>query len=393
MIAGVQIEFFLFALMLIGVAVFRRRTFEIAIVGVVVITGFRWLATPFNPVQHLYGEWQLLLNLFGLLMGFALLARHFEESHLPAVLPRWLPSGWMGGFTLLVFIFVLSSFLDNIAAALIGGTIARVVFRRRVHIGYLAAIVAASNAGGAGSVVGDTTTTMMWIGGVSPADVLHAYVGAGVAIVMCGLVATYQQQRLRPITHTKKSSRIDGGRLLIVVGILVSAFLANLLFDFPAIGVWLAILVGAIFRTTHWPELRQSLKGSVFLVALVWCASLMPVNSLPDGSVLSVFVMGFLSAVSGSITLTKLALDQGGYDWGYVAYAAGYGGSMIWFGSSAGVALINLFPKGRSVGLWMKNGWHVTVSYIVGFTVMLALLGWHPQEKEMPKSVDLSVGK
>jgi hypothetical protein len=234
---------------------------------------------------------------------------------------------------------------------------------------------------------------MMWIGGVSPADVLHAYVGAGVAIVMCGLVATYQQQRLRPITHTKKSSRIDGGRLLIVVGILVSAFLANLLFDFPAIGVWLAILVGAIFRTTHWPELRQSLKGSVFLVALVWCASLMPVNSLPDGSVLSVFVMGFLSAVSGSITLTKLALDQGGYDWGYVAYAAGYGGSMIWFGSSAGVALINLFPKGRSVGLWMKNGWHVTVSYIVGFTVMLALLGWHPQEKEMPKSVDLSVGK
>ena len=65
-------------------------------------------------------------------------------------------------------IFVLSSFLDNIAAALIGGTIAGVVFRGKVHIGYLAAIVAASNAGGSGSVVGDTTTTMMWIDGVSP---------------------------------------------------------------------------------------------------------------------------------------------------------------------------------------------------------------------------------
>jgi Na+/H+ antiporter NhaD/arsenite permease-like protein len=62
---------------------------------------------------------------------------------------------------LLVMIFVLSSFLDNIAAALIGGTIARAVFRNKVHIGYLAAIVAASNAGGLGSVVGDTTTTMM----------------------------------------------------------------------------------------------------------------------------------------------------------------------------------------------------------------------------------------
>jgi len=31
-------------------------------------------------------------------------------------------------------IFVLSSFLDNIAAALIGGTIARTVFRGKVHI-------------------------------------------------------------------------------------------------------------------------------------------------------------------------------------------------------------------------------------------------------------------
>ena len=67
-----------------------------------------------------------------------------------------------------MIVFVLSSFLDNIAAALIGGVMAREVFRGKVHIGYLAAIVAASNAGGAGSVVGDTTTTMMWIAGVSP---------------------------------------------------------------------------------------------------------------------------------------------------------------------------------------------------------------------------------
>ena len=51
---------------------------------------------------------------------------------------------------------------------------ARHVFRGKVHIGYLAAIVAASNAGGSGSVVGDTTTTMMWIDGVSPLSVLEA---------------------------------------------------------------------------------------------------------------------------------------------------------------------------------------------------------------------------
>ena len=102
---------------------------------------------------------------------------------------------------LLVMIFVLSSFLDNIAAALIGGTIARVVFRGKVHIGYLAAIVAASNAGGSGSVVGDTTTTMMWIDGVHPLQVLEAYIAAVVAMLIFGVPASLQQHRYSPITR------------------------------------------------------------------------------------------------------------------------------------------------------------------------------------------------
>lgn len=378
MISGIPIEFVLFGLVLIGVAVFHRRTFEVAVAGAGVITAYRCLAPAFSPVHHLQGEWPLLLNLFGLLMGFSLLARHFAESHLPAVLPRWLPSGWLGGMILLVFVFILSSFLDNIAAAMIGGTIAMVVFRGHVYVGYLAAIVAASNAGGAGSVMGDTTTTMMWIDGVSPRDVFHAYVGAGVAVLACGLVAARQQQRHHPIVGGGGSQRIDGGRLLIVAAILVGAILANVWLGFPALGVWAAILVGALFRPTHWHELQRSLKGSLFLVALVWCASLMPVESLPGASVWSVLALGFLSAVFDNIPLTKLMLDQGGYDWGFVAYAVGYGGSMLWFGSSAGVALTNLFPQGKSVWRWLREGWHVAVSYVLGFLVMWALMGWNP---------------
>src|SRR5204862_18980 len=136
----------------------------------------------------------------GLLLGFALLSNHFEESKIPAVLPRFLPDDWKGGFVLLIMIFVLSSFLDNIAAALIGGVMAREVFRKKVHIGYLAAIVAASNAGGAGSVVGDTTTTMMWIAGVSPLSVVEAYVAVSVAIFIFGIPAAMQQHKYSPIT-------------------------------------------------------------------------------------------------------------------------------------------------------------------------------------------------
>ncbi len=48
-----------------------------------------------------------------------------------------------------------------------------------------------------------------------------------------------------------------------------------------------------------------------------------------------------------NIPLTALALKHGGYDWALLAYAVGFGGSLIWFGSSAGVLLTSQFPKAR----------------------------------------------
>jgi hypothetical protein len=82
--------------------------------------------------------------------------------------------------------------------------------------------------------------------------------------------------------------------------------------------------------------------------------------------------------------LTALALTQGGYDWGVLAYAVGFGGSMIWFGSSAGVALSNIFPEAKSVGAWLRHGWHVALGYVIGFTIMLVMLGWHPNLPHKP---------
>ena len=184
MIFGIRAEFLLFALTLLGVALLHKNTLEVALTGLasILLTKLIFDST-FSLGTHLYHEWEILVNLLGLLLGFALLAKHFEESKFPEFLPNILPDDWKGGLALLVIIFVLSSFLDNIAAAMIGGTIAMTVYRGKVHMGFLAAIVAASNAGGSGSVVGDTTTTMMWIDGVAAADVLHGYAGAVPALL------------------------------------------------------------------------------------------------------------------------------------------------------------------------------------------------------------------
>jgi Na+/H+ antiporter NhaD/arsenite permease-like protein len=400
---AIPIEFVLFAATLAGVALFHRRTLQVALAGLAAIlayklafTGFRTGAGLAGFAGHMAHEWVILANLLLLLMGFALLSRHFEESRLPLALPRILPDDWKGGFVLLWIVFVLSSFLDNIAAAIIGGTMAGAVFRGKVHIGYLAAIVAAANAGGAGSVVGDTTTTMMWIAGVSPWDVLDAYVAAVAAMLFVAVFAAKQQHAYSPILKDMPAGlRTDWARVGIVATILAAAIAANVVANlhfgavldrFPVIGaaVWIAILATAPIRRPDWPVLPGALKGTVFLLALVLSASLMPVEQLPKASWPATFGLGFLSAVFDNIPLTALALKQGGYDWGMLAYAVGFGGSMTWFGSSAGVALSNAYPESKSVGLWLRHGWHVALGYVIGFFVLLAVLGWHANDKRSP---------
>jgi Na+/H+ antiporter NhaD/arsenite permease-like protein len=397
MLGPVPVDFILFALVLVGIALFHKYTLQVALAGLATVLAYKLAFTGFAQGPGLAGlsgllahEWVILANLFGLLMGFALLSKHFEDSQVPAELPKILPDDWKGGFLLLVMVFVLSSFLDNIAAALIGGTMASAVFRGKVHIGYLAGIVAASNAGGSGSVVGDTTTTMMWIAGVDPLDVFEAYVAAVVALVITGVVAARQQQAYSPIVKEAPAGiRVDWVRVGIVAFILVAAIVANVtanlrfpeaLDRFPVIGaaVWLAILVSAPIRRPDWSLMPSTFKGTLFLLALVMTAAMMPVDKLPAATWQSTLGLGFLSAVFDNIPLTALALHQGGYDWGFLAYAVGFGGSMIWFGSSAGVALSNSFPEARSVGRWLRHGWHVALAYVVGFFVLLAVMGWHP---------------
>lgn len=396
-VAGIPVEFVFFAATLLSVALFHHHTMPIAVTGATVIALYKMLFSPFRTgtglagfFAHLGHEWVILANLAMLLLGFGLLARYFEESRVPAILPKYLPDDWKGGFVLLVLVFVLSGFLDNIAAAMIGGAVAATVFRGKVHIGYLAAIVAASNAGGAGSVVGDTTTTMMWISGISPQEVVEAYIASAVALVIFGVLAARQQHALHPIEREAEVNvRIDVWSLAVVGFILAAAVSVNVLvnlrwneladsFPFIGVAVWMAIFIGGHIRRPDWRLIPLSLRGTIFLLSLVLAASMMPVEELPAASWQTAFGLGFVSAVFDNIPLTELAIKQGGYDWGFLAYAVGFGGSMIWFGSSAGVAISNMFAQARSVGQWLRHGWHVALAYVIGYFVMLVLIGFHP---------------
>ena len=114
-LVGIPVNFILFAATLLGVALFHHHVLKVALTGLATISIYKILFTGFKAGTGLAGfglhmahEWVLLANLLGLLVGFALLARHFEDSGVPEVLPKLLPEGWLGPFVLLVIIFVLS---------------------------------------------------------------------------------------------------------------------------------------------------------------------------------------------------------------------------------------------------------------------------------------------
>jgi hypothetical protein len=220
--------------------------------------------------------------------------------------------------------------------------------------------------------------------------VFHAYAAAGVALAIFGVPAALQQQRYSPIIkHERRHAPVDWARVGIVALILAAAIATNVTvnlqfkhlaeaFPFIGVSVWVVILLCAPLRKPEWALVPEAFKGSVFLLALVTCASLMPVEKLPVASWQTALGLGFVSAVFDNIPLTALALKQGGYDWGVLAYAVGFGGSMIWFGSSAGVALSNMYPEAKSVGSWVRHGWHVALAYVIGFFALLWTLGWQP---------------
>jgi Na+/H+ antiporter NhaD/arsenite permease-like protein len=405
-VVGVPLEFVLFGLILLSLAIFHHRTMRVVLVGLVVISVYKIAFTGFKTgpgviglVAHLAREWVILVNLLCLLTAFALLSRHFEKSHVPVVLPRFLPHDWKGGFVLLLIVWILSSFLDNIAAALIGGAMAHQLFRAKVHTAFLGGIVAASNAGGAWSVVGDTTTTMMWVAGVSPAAVFQAITAAIVALLVFAVPAAKRQHNYSPILqHAHEKTRVDWTRVGIVSSMLafaiatnvaISLFLPEWADQFPFIGlaVWLALLISVPLRRPDWEFLPRTIRGSIFLLALVLCASMMPVEELPAPSWQTAFGLGLLSAVFNNIPLTALALKQGGYDWGFLAYTVGFGGSIIWFGSSAGVALCTLFPQARSVTNWLRDSWWVAAAYVIAFFAMFTVWQWHPDKPRPLKTV------
>ena len=309
---------------------------------------------------------------------------------MPAVLPRLLPDDWKGGFVLLVLVFVLSSFLDNIAAAMIGGAMAHTVFTGKVHIGYLAAIVAASNAGGAGSVVGDTTTTMMWIAGISPLEVLEAFIASAVALVRlrhpgrapaAALLADPEDDA----AHAPRRLDARGDRgvhpaAAVVVNVVVNLRFNEMLGPVPVPrrrGVG-GDPADARLRTPDWSLAAGRVQG----LGVPAVAGAVRVDDA--GRALACRVVADRARARLSVRgVRQHSADRARHQAGRLRLGLPrLRGRLRRLDDLVRLVgrrgAVEHVPEARSVGLWLRHGWHVAVAYVIGFFVMLAMIGFHP---------------
>jgi len=321
---------------------------------------------------------------------------------------------WLIGFVT----FFLSAILDNLTTTIVMiSLIQKLIARREDRLLFASLIVIAANAGGAWTVIGDVTTTMLWIGGqITPVKIMGAVFLPSLLNLLVPLVFISFSLRGKTIAPPTKDHGILAvdrfeRNLMFYLGlgtlIAVPAFKAvTHLAPFMGIlfGLGVLWLVGEIVHRHKDEHVRQPLtlvhaltridmSSIVFFVGILLAVAcldhaglLSMVAKWLDAAIgrqdIIVIVLGLLSAIIDNVPL--VAATMGMYDlahyppdsfiWEFIAYCAGTGGSILIIGSAAGVAAMGLE---RIEFLWYARriAGPALAGYLAGAVVYIAQHG------------------
>jgi Na+/H+ antiporter NhaD/arsenite permease-like protein len=289
---------------------------------------------------------------------------------------------WLIGFVT----FFLSAILDNLTTTIVMiSLVQRLIGKRDDRLLFASLIVIAANAGGAWTVIGDVTTTMLWIGGqISPLNVMGALFAASVVNLLVPLAVISYSLKGKVIAPPPEEDRLQGFGLFernlmffLGLGVLIAVPAFKTITHLPPfmgvlLGLGIVWLVGEIVHRDKDEHVRRPLtlahaltridmSSIVFFVGI-----LLAVACLEHAGLLTmlarwlettfgrqdiiVVLLGLLSAVIDNVPL--VAATMGMYDlahyppdsfiWEFIAYCAGTGGSILIIGSAAGVAAMGL---------------------------------------------------
>jgi Na+/H+ antiporter NhaD/arsenite permease-like protein len=301
--------------------------------------------------------------------------------------------------------FFISPVADNLTTALILSTVLLTIDRENKNFLVPGAIniVVAANAGGAWSPFGDITTLMVWVDGkgefteflfLFPAAILGWFVTAF-------LLSRFVPDGKPPFNADEEKIEIaEGGKIIIgLFALTISlAVLSHQVLHLPA--MW-GMMFGLAILKMYVYQLNQS-SSPTRVNVFTWIAKiendtllfffgiLAAVGGLHFLGFLEYFTelysqfgatvvnigVGFLSAIVDNVPVMSAVLKADpnmGADtqsqWMLVTMTAGVGGSLISFGSAAGVGVMGKMHGIYTFASHMKYAWTVLIGYIVSVAI------------------------
>ena len=301
---------------------------------------------------------------------------------------------WLTG----LLAFFISPVADNLTTALILSTVLFTIDKKNNLFLVPGAIniVVAANAGGAWSPFGDITTLMAWTAGKGEfVNFLFLFVPS----IMGWLVTAWLLSRAVPegkppfdAESEKKPLIRKGGMTVVWLGAstIVIAVLGHQFFHFPA--MWGMMFGLALLKLYSYQLTARSTDGfDIFInmkkiendTLLFFFGILSAVGALHYlgflnyvhdvygiiGSTAANIGVGFLSAIVDNVpvmsAILKASPDMGIDQWMLVTLTAGIGGSLISFGSAAGVGVMGRLRGVYTFSSHMKYAWTILVGYII----------------------------
>ena len=298
--------------------------------------------------------------------------------------------------------FFISPVADNLTTALILSTVLFTIDREKIAflVPGAISIVVAANAGGAWSPFGDITTLMAWAAGKGNfIDFLYLFPAAFVGWIVTSLLLSFSVPKGQPAFDPQSQFQPQlrkGGMVVVYLGALtiLTAVLGHQFFHLPA--MWgmmfgLAVLKLYSFQLKHkgaesfdiYINMRNVEQDTLFFFfgilsavgALHFLGYLHYIHNLYGliGSTASNIGVGFLSAIVDNVpvmsAILKSSPSMGIDQWLLVTMTAGIGGSLISFGSAAGVGVMGRMPGIYTFGSHLKHSWTILVGYIVSIVI------------------------
>ncbi len=305
---------------------------------------------------------------------------------------------WLTG----LLAFFISPVADNLTTALILSTVLFTIDKKNLAFLVPGAIniVVAANAGGAWSPFGDITTLMAWTAGKGQfMDFLYLFPASIVGWVITASLLSMSVPKGQPpfdaSTETKPVVS-DGGMGVAYLGVLtiIMAVLGHQFFHFPA--MW-GMMFGMAILKLYAVHLDKSGKNGFNIYinmqkvendtllfffgilsavgALHFLGFLHYIHNLYTsfGPTVSNIGVGFLSAIVDNVpvmsAILKSSPEMGLDQWLLVTLTAGIGGSLISFGSAAGVGVMGRLHGIYTFGAHMKHSWTILIGYIASIAV------------------------